>query len=389
MSYKISFGVISRFISQTSPFINFIENAKSYHHNINLFIFGYRDYIDKSVIKRLEKYCEINELKIGSDYLYNRLSKLGLTQNEIDALIGAPYLKKYNIVSYGTSRNYVMIDAILNDVDFLLFFDTDVYPQILFEDKKHKYRFENIDFVGSHLNVLTSSPHIAVTTSDYSGYFIIPHMNFPHLDKLLFGLQKEDAFDIISQKNRLVIKHNKNVNIHKTKKILGGNMAIDIRKLNLLAPFYSTCLTLDNQCYLGRGEDTLFGPLITKYGGFCVDIDLPIFHNTFGDFPNKPTFDKKSNVDRFFYAGMGWLIRNPFYNWFHADFLKDYDKIDIKTRYESLQIGSQVAAKYFNDKRFLRYPKAFKMAYNNLDIYKDNFFRLIDAWDKFKRKVMK
>ena len=86
---------------------------------------------------------------------------------------------------------------------------------------------------------------------------------------------------------------------------------------------------------------------------------------------------------------MGWIIRNPFYNWFHADFLKDYDKIDVETRYESLQIGSQAATKYFNDKRFLMYPDAFKMAYNNLDIYKGNFFRLIDAWDKFKRKVMK
>ena len=198
---KISFGVISRFINKTSPFVNFVENAKEYNHNINLFIMGYKDYIDKNVLKKLERYCPINELKIGSDDLKKELSKLGLTTNEIESLIGTPYLKKYNMISYGTSRNYVMIDAILNNVDVLLFFDTDVYPQILFEDERHKYRFKEIDFVGSHIKVLSSSPHIVVTTSDYSGYFIIPHMNFPHLENLLYGLQKEDSFDIISKEN--------------------------------------------------------------------------------------------------------------------------------------------------------------------------------------------
>ncbi len=384
---KISFGVISRFINKTSPFINFIKNAKEYNHNINLFIMGYKDYIDKDVLSRLERYCPINELKIGSDDLKKRLSKLGLTTNEIEALIGTPNLRNYNLVSYGTSRNYVMIDAILNDVDVLLFFDTDVYPQILFEDEKHKYRFKDIDFVGSHLKVLSSSPHIVVTTSDYSGYFIIPHMNFPHLDSLLYGLQKEDSFDIISKANKLVIKKAENSTLRKTKKVLGGNMAIDLRKISMLAPFYSNCLTINNQCYLGRGEDTLFGPLITRYGGMCIDIDLPIFHNTFGDFPNEPTFENKNNIDRFFYACMGWIIRNPFYNWFHSEYIKECEPVNKQKRYDALKIGSQMAAKYFNDKRFLMLPDAFTAAYNNLPQYIDKFYRLIDAWDKLKNKI--
>ncbi len=384
---KVSFGVISRFINKTSPFINFIKNAKDYNHNISLFIMGYKDYVDKNVLRELERYCPINELRIGSDNLKRELSKVGLSTNEIESLIGTPFLKKYNMVSYGTSRNYVMIDAVLNEVDVLLFFDTDVYPQILFEDEKHGYRFKEIDFVGSHIKVLSSSPHIVVTTSDYSGYFIIPKMNFPHLDNLLYGLQKEDSFDIISKENKLVIRKQENAKLRKTKKVLGGNLAIDLRKLDMLAPFYSNCLTMNDECFLGRGEDTLFGPLITRYGGMCIDIDLPIFHNTFGDFPNEPTFDNKNNIDRFFYACMGWIIRNPFYNWFHSDFIKDSEKIDKEKRFEALVKGSKMAAKYFNDKRFLMLPDAFKAAYNKLPEYIDRFYRLVDAWEKFKNKI--
>ncbi len=144
---------------------------------------------------------------------------------------------------------------------------------------------------------------------------------------------------------------------------------------------------MNNECFLGRGEDTLFGPLITRYGGMCIDIDLPIFHNTFGDFPNIPTFDNINNVNRFFYACMGWIIRNPFYNWFHSDFLKECKPIDKENRYESLKIGAQAAAKYFNDKRFLMLPDAFNLAYQNLPNYIDKFYRLVDAWDKFKTKI--
>ncbi len=84
---------------------------------------------------------------------------------------------------------------------------------------------------------------------------------------------------------------------------------------------------------------------------------------------------------------MGWIIRNPFYNWFHSDFLKECEPIDKEKRYEALKIGAQAAATYFNDNRFLMLPDAFNLAYQNLPNYIDKFYRLIDAWDKFKTKL--
>jgi len=384
-SEKVAFGVITRSLNQLSPFLNFLKNAKKYNHKIKYIIFGYQDIITSEIVYELKKHCEVVTIQRGnSDYLLNTLQDLKLTKKEIDALIATPYKEKYDMVSYGTARNYVLIAAILMRLDFLIFFDTDVYPKILFEDKENRFYYEEIDFVGSHLKLLHKYNDVVVTTSDYSGYYIIPKMNFPHLNDLLYGVQKENSFNIISHENKLVIKHNHQRNIHKTNKILGGNLAIDLRKLKLLSPFFSTNLVMDGECFLGRGEDTLFGPLINKYGGRCLDIDLPIFHNCFGDFPNVPDIFQKKNLDRFFYACMGWIIRNPFYNWIHPDNKENLNEEIKKKRYDALIKGSQKAAEYFNDIRFLKLPKAFKLSYHKLPENIEKFHRLLDAWNNLK-----
>ena len=130
--------------------------------------------------------------------IQNQLKGFRLNNKEIQSLIGTPFLKKYNRVSYGTCRNYALLTAILKGTDILIFFDTDVYPQILYEECKAQFHYEEIDFVGSHLDVLCKNPKVVATTSDYTGYFIIPQMNFPHLADLLFGLQKETSLCCIT-----------------------------------------------------------------------------------------------------------------------------------------------------------------------------------------------
>jgi len=110
-----------------------------------------------------------------------------------------------------------------------------------------------------------------------------------------------------------------------------------------------------------------------------------IFHNCFGDFPAKPDINIEKNINRFYYACMGWLIRNPFYNWVQSEFYsKGIDSDEIKERYLAIEKGGKSASEYFNDKRFLKLPKTFKMAYENLDKTINKFHRLIDSWDKFK-----
>lgn len=387
-SLKIAFGVITKNVKVDYPYLNFLKNAQEFDHSITSIIFGYRDSISPKILNTLAEYCKVMPIHLSEkQILAERLSKFSLSENDIEALIGTPYLQSHNMIAYGTARNYVLLEAILSGVDILLFFDTDVYPQILFDEGNSQFHYEDIDFVGEHVKVLNEQPKVVATTSDYTGFYIIPHLHFPHVNDLLYGLQKEDSFTFISKENHLVLKQSHQQNFHPTKKVLGGNLAIDLRKIHYLSPFFSETLILNNECFLGRGEDTTFGPLINLYGGQCMDIDLPIFHNCFGDFPNLPDINQKQNLERFFYACMGWIIRNPFYNWLHSEYIHDFPPIDIYKRYESLIVGSKSAAEYFHDSRFLMLPDAFEEAYEQLPQTKEKFENLQSAWNKLKDKI--
>jgi hypothetical protein len=114
---------------------------------------------------------------------------------------------------------------------------------------------------------------------------------------------------------------------------------------------------------------------------------MPIFHNCFGDFPNLPELNQKQNLDRFFYACMGWLIRNPFYNWLHSEYINDFPSVDINKRQQALKKGSLSAAEFFQDKRFLSLPETFIESYKQLEQTKDKFFKLKTAWEKLREKL--
>ena len=383
---KIAFGIITRELKKLSPLTDFLDNALKYGHYIDKLIIGYQIYVDPGIIKHLEKYCEVILIQRGNcPFLINSLKKLGLSNEETEILLATPFLEKYGMVAYGTSRNYNLLTAIFSDIRYLYFFDTDIFPKILNRNEKNEYFFEDIDFVGSHLKYLKQSEDVVVTTSDYTGYYIIPRMDFPDLEKLLVGVQKENSYEYIKTVDSPVVQEQYLKNIRPTNKILGGNLAIDLNKIEMLPPFFSTTLVIDDECIKGRGEDTLFGPLINKSNGLCLDIDLLIFHNCFGDFPEKPEITIQKNIDRFYYACMGWIIRNPFYNWLHSEYIRDLEKVETKQRLEALKIGSKAAAEYFMDKRFLKLPRAFEMAYTKLDQDIEYFNRLMETWDKMKR----
>ena len=383
---RIAFGIITHDLLSSSPIIDFLNNAIRYGHTVHELIICYNDLVDNKVLKELSKYCPVHLIRRGEyDLMEKPLKNLGMEHNDVASILETPLNKKYGKVSYGTSRNYILTTALLNDHDILFFFDSDVFPKILTEYNEDNSKFEEIDFVGSHLKALKSDKNIVASTSDYSGYYIIPKIDFPHLYELLHGIQKEDQFERITTNDLPVVSADHGINIRETKKILGGNLAINLQHYKHLAPFFSETMVVDEECFLVRGEDTLFGPIVESVGGKCIDIDLLIFHNCFGDFPLKPNINNKDNVTRFYYACMGWLIRNPFYNWVQTEFYsKPFDNEEIEKRYLSIEKGSKYAAQYFMDDRFLMLPKTFRMSYYNLDITVEKFRRLIEAWNKFK-----
>ncbi|MCK4956148.1 MAG: hypothetical protein KAS49_00840 [Candidatus Cloacimonetes bacterium] len=389
-SKKVAFGIIIRDLTQLSPCIDFLENAEKHNHKITHLLIGYIGTIDSEIVTELEKRCLVITIKIGDfSFLQNSLKNIGLSKLEINTLLKTPHLEKYNLTGYGTARNYVLLTAIFLEIDFLLFFDSDIFPFLLtFDEKNQKYGKEEIDFVGNHLKHLQTDDDIIVTSSDYTGYYIIPQMSFPGLDDLLFGIQKEDRFFEISSLDKPIVANNKLPIIYDTDKILGGNLAINLNRLDKLPPFYSSNLTLNSHCFLGRGEDTLFSPIIHLYGGRCLDIDMKVFHNCFGDFPNKPDINEKKNLDRFYYAAMGWIIRNPFFNWLRSDFFSIDNKTDYNQRYEAIVKGSKAASEFFKDERFSMLPTAFEKSYEKLPEDIKDFKLLLSTWMKMKEKLI-
>ncbi|RLC51083.1 MAG: hypothetical protein DRZ79_03350 [Candidatus Cloacimonadota bacterium] len=386
MAEKIALGITTRALDQMSSFVDFLKNAEKYNHKIDHLIVGYDSHEDKRIVSELSKYTNVVSFQKGNyPFLNKEMRKLGLTEEEIEVLIGTPERKKYGKIPYGTARNYILLTALFLETDFLLFFDTDVFPKVLTEFScENEFKFREVDFVGNHLKFLKENNDVVVTSSDYTGYYIIPKMNFPYLKDLLFGLQKDDRYFYISNVRRPVTRTSLLENIFETDKILGGNLALDLRKFDLLPPFFSTTLIVDDECYLGRGEDTLFGPIIRQYGGKCLDIDMLVFHNCFGDFPNEPKISLEKNRNRFFYACMGWVIRNPFFNWIRTDYFPKREKKDYHERLRALRKGSKAAADYFSDERFLKLPKAYKMAYEKLESDIEHFHKLLDTWNKLK-----
>ena len=385
---RIALGVITRHLNDLHPYEDFLINAEKYGHKIDTLIIEYNVSADPNIIRKLSQYCKIFTFKTEEiGHIHDKLNELNLSREDIHKLTKTPHQKKYKMFSYGKARDFVLLTAILMEQDYLLFFDSDVYPEIL-DKKNNQFIYKEIDFVGTHLKYLNSENTI-VTTSDYTGYFIIPKMNFKHLYDLLFGLQKESVYEYVIQNDTPVIQEKVEAKIKETNKILGGNMGINLQKLSYLPPFFSLTLVLNNECFLGRGEDTLFGPLIKQSHGRCLDIDVPIFHNCFSNFPEKPNIFEKKILERFYYACMGWIIRNPFYNWLHSEYLKDASKIDYDKRYQSIKIGSKAAARYFQDSRFYRLEKAFKKAYAKLPDDITEFKNLLNSWNNFKNQYTK
>ena len=99
---------------------------------------------------------------------------------------------------------------------------------------------EEIDFIGAHLHGLSLGAD--VTSSDYSGYNILPPASFDGMKDLLWGLHKESMADFWqnSEAHRgLVIQEDQNAEPQPTTKVLGGNLGIRMSALTTLPPFFS------------------------------------------------------------------------------------------------------------------------------------------------------
>lgn len=381
---KIALGLVVRSLNRDVNIIEFLKNAKEFNHKIDEVIIAYSEEYNKEMVEEIKEYSTLQLMKINHNHeLKYQLRNIGLNNEDINTLIYSKIYEKSGLIPYGKNRNNVVIKAIMDKMDVLFFVDDDVKPCVLTKDKGKIYEVE-VDFLGEHLNYLMGENY--VTSSDYTGFYIVPPMKFHNMEHLIRGLQKGQIFEKSFIKNHgyLTLASCKNRNITRTNKILGGNVAIRLDIFDEILPFFSSVYKVRDEYYLTRGEDTLLGLAIDKIDNkFFLDIDVKIFHDTFNDFPTPPNIvDDESVKDRFFYACMGWIGRNPFLNWLLDRDLKKYYE---RTR-KALVIGAPAIAKYLDDKRFLLLPEALNESYKNLDNMIIEYFEFRNTWNKFIRK---
>lgn len=384
---KIALGVITNHINTYSPYMDFLENAAKHKHKIDRLIIGYSHSYDKKIVNKLKEKTHVTLVKTpGDPELKNRLEAHGVKNETINTLLYTKLLDKHGLIPYGFRRNMVLLEALFSTkpVDILFFVDTDVKPHLL-TDRKNKYT--EIDFIGRHLEYLKKD-NVVATTSDYSGYYIIPPLEFPALKELLIGLQKETAFIYTRPFNNCIVVNPEKQQVFETNKILGGNLALNLNYINIIPPFFSTTYTMDGKLFLGRGEDTLMGREIPEKGGKIIDIDTRIFHDTYGNFPEEPNIFEQDTQMRFFYACMGWLGRNPFLNWYRCtkgEITYDEWQMLKQKQKENLAAGSRGLAGYLKNSMFEKLPEAFEAAYAQLDKMIAEYTAVIKAWDEIKK----
>jgi len=404
MVLKVALGLITKYINSDISVMDFVKNAQKFGHNIDALIICYSHGYDRSFVENLEKeFPNTYLIKVNHSYdMEGDLRKRGIKTKDFMPLIYSDTFETYGLLPYSTYRNTVLIKAMLLEMDVLFFVDTDVYPLLLKKKKRESslpdyislkdtkelenYELEEIDFFGEHFKYLKDED-VMVTTSDYSGYYIVPPMDFDYLDDYMKGLQKEGALDFVKKckEEKCIVYANEERKPFKTDKFLGGNMAIKLKAFRNLPPFFSSTYVVADELVLTRGEDTLMGNFAKNSNLKAVDIDLLIFHNTYSDFPNPPDIQRSKAIrDRFYYASLGWIGRNPFMNYIDG---KDYREL-YKYQRDHLIKSSVHMARYLKDRRFLIMPRAIENSMDDLKRIRSEYELSIEGFEKIKDRLV-
>ena len=175
---KIALGLITRYVDDPVTILRFVDNAEKFGHPLDRVIVAYSHGVEPEAVAAVEEWINITVVKASGDAnLRSRLLAIGLNADEVDGLLEVPSWLSHREVPYGAYRNAVLFQALLDGLDYLLFFDTDIRPAVLTALRGDLPVWQEIDFIGTHMASL-SKADVAVTTSEYSGYYIIPPMSF-------------------------------------------------------------------------------------------------------------------------------------------------------------------------------------------------------------------
>ena len=187
---KIAIGMIVRILISVHPLTDFLDNAEKYDHPIERVIVVYSHEADPEAIQELQRRTKVSLIRLQSyERAHMILKQLGVRFSSIQQLLFCPLIDTHGLI-YGFNWNQVLMEALFTGMDYLIFVDSDVQPRVLRQMPDGRSRFEEIDFIGAHLYGMSLGA--TITSSDYSGYNILPPVSFEGMADLLWGLHKED-----------------------------------------------------------------------------------------------------------------------------------------------------------------------------------------------------
>ena len=381
---KIAIGMIVRDLLFAHPLTDFLDNAEKYGHALDRVIIVYSHQADSKAVEELRSRTNLSLIKLQSNERAHLIMKeIGVRHSSIHQLLYCPLIDAHGLIPYGFNRNQALMEAMFTGTDYLIFVDSDVRPEVLRKTPDGAVQSEEIDFIGAHLHGLSLGAD--VTSSDYSGYNILPPASFDGMKDLLCGLHKETMTDFWqnSEAHRgLVIQEAQNAEPQPTTKVLGGNLGIRMSALTTLPLFFSPYYFYNRTPLLARGEDTLMGMAASQSHIRCLDIQTPIFHDTYGDYPKVPDLRNDSRVrDRLYYACTGWIGRNVFFRW-----KTGHTPSEFTQRNRQLAAGAKALARYTNDRRFLYLPDIQSAAESWLPDMIGQYQKSKEAWNELTER---
>ena len=380
---KIALGMITKSLVSDTEFLRFVENAEKYGHKLDCVIAAYALRLDPRVEQSIGGKAPFYAININNpSYCIEEFSRRGISAETMRALLECPVNSSNGVVPYGFNRTIVIMEAILRGVDVLFFVDSDVSPSVLRKTPEGLCA-EDVDFFGIHMAYINTGAQ--VTTSEYSGYNILPPAVFDGMDDLLSGLQKENMLEFwqSSEAHRCLTTQQPAREPKPCTKILGGNTAIKTNAFSVLPPFFSSHYIMDGELFLCRGEDTVLGLEIARSGMVCTDIGLNPLHDTYAGYPNEPDLRGDPMVqERFYYACTGWVGRNPFLNYLYGNDLQSVRE----SQREKLERGLRMLAAYTSNPRFNNVLRNFDVSWGSLERYVDKYSQVLEAWEEFRKR---
>lgn len=238
---KIAIGMIVRNLISAYPLTEFLDNAEKYDHPIERVIVVYSHEADPEAIQELQRKAKVSLIRLQNyERAHMILKQLGVRFSSIQQLLFCPLIDTHGLIPYGFNRNHVLMEALFTGVDYLIFVDSDVQPSVLHRTPDGEVGFDEVDFFGAHLYGMSLGA--TITSSDYSGYNILPPASFEGMADLLWGLHKEDMAEFWQSSEvhgGLIVQEAGTPELQPTTKVLGGNMGIRMSALTTLPPFFS------------------------------------------------------------------------------------------------------------------------------------------------------